>query len=159
MRRDLFSTLGLGVLLLAFSSLGCAFGEFRVHDPLQREYSLEETQKRYTDLVRFSSYGIAARFLAPDKQNAYVASMPKEKDLRFLDYTAEAVVLNEEMNEAKLRVTYTAYSPWTLVAMEIHEDQVWTRPEGVANAWTVDSTFHGLEPYVRKPAQSVSATP
>jgi hypothetical protein len=156
MRSHLLSNLGHVLLLAAVCSLGCAFGEIRMHDPLQREYSLEETQKRYTDLVRFSNYELAARFVAPAVRNDYVAQMPKEKDLRFLDYESEALSINEELNEAKLRVTYTAYSPWTLVAIEIREDQVWTRPEGISNSWSVASTFHGLGPYRRKSAQSVS---
>lgn len=156
MRRHPLSNLGHILLLAALCSLGCAFGEIRMHDPLQREYSLEEFQKRYTDLVRFSNYELAARFVAPELRNDYVAQMPKEKDLRFLDYESEALTINEELNEAKLRVTYTAYSPWTLVTLEIREDQVWTRPEGISNAWSVASTFHGLAPYQRKSAQSVS---
>ena len=44
----------LALTLWTASSLGCAFGEVRWSDPLQREISLEDAQHRYTVLVRWS---------------------------------------------------------------------------------------------------------
>ena len=88
------------LILVALGSLGCAFGEFRPHDPMQREYSLEEMQKRYTDLVRFGNFARAARFIAPEQRKVFLDSMPHEDDLRFLDYEIDPFVLNEEMTES-----------------------------------------------------------
>ena len=135
---------------LAGGSLGCAFGEFRPHDPLQREYSLEEMQKRYTDLIRFSNFEMAVGFVEREHRKAFIHAMPHEDDLRFLDYETDPFVLNDEMNESTIEVVYTAYSPWTLRQIEVYETQEWSRTEGMGNNWTVRSTFFGLEPYLKK---------
>ena len=141
----------LFVVWLVLSSLGCAFGELRFHDPLNREYSLESMQKRYTDLVRFSNFDAASRYVAREDQSAYLAGFPAEDALRFFDYRAQPVHVNEELDYALIEVVYTAYSPWTLVEFQVFESQEWTRPQGLANAWSVKSEFRGLEPYLRAP--------
>ena len=140
----------LSALLVVAGSLGCAFGEWRPHDPMQREYSLEEMQKRYTDLVRFSNFDMASKFLPVQERRAFIASMPNEDELRFLDYETEPIILNERMTESTIEVSYTAYSPWNLTQLELYETQVWTRPEGIGNGWQVQSTFVGLERFVKK---------
>ena len=137
-------------VLLATGALGCAFGELRPHDPLQREYSLEEMQKRYTDLVRFSNFKMASGFVAKENRKAFMDSMPDEDELRFLEYETDPFVLNEEMNQSTIEVVYTAYSPWTLMQVELYETQEWTREEGVGNNWKVQSVFSGLAQYVKK---------
>lgn len=140
----------LTAVALAVGSLGCAFGELRPHDPLQREYSLEEMQKRYTDLVRFSNFSMAARYIAPDQRKEFMDSMPREDEVRFLDYETDPFVLNEEMTLSTVQVVYTAYSPWVLTQFELYETQTWSREEGMGNNWKVQSNFIGLEPYVKK---------
>lgn len=157
-----------GVLLLAVAlaggALGCAFGELRPHDPLQREYSLEEMQKRYTDLVRFGNFSMAARYIAPEQRRTFMASMPREDELRFLDYETDPFVLNEAMTESTVEVVYTAYSPWVLTQVELFETQTWSRPEGIGNRWRVQSTFVGLDRYVKerprpsRPAKAAAPT-
>lgn len=151
--RSTGSRLRCGALLLALAAplaLGCAFGEVRWGDPLEREYSLQEMQKRYTDLVRFGHFQGASRYVARAEQKAYLAGLPAPEAIRFIDYRAEPLHVNEALNLAVLEVTYTAYSPWTLVQFDVLERQEWTRADGIANAWQVKSTFRGLEPYLAK---------
>ena len=143
------------LVLLAPLAIGCAFGEVRWGDPLEREYSLQEMQKRYTDLVRFGHFQGASRYVARAEQKSYLAGLPAPESIRFTDYRAEPVHVNEDLNLAVLEVTYTAYSPWTLVQFNVFERQEWRRPDGMANAWIVKSTFRGLEPYLaKKPKKS-----
>ena len=111
-------------------------------------------QKRYTDLVRFSNFDAASRYLAIEDRKAYLKGLPREDRLRFLDYEIEPVHINEELNHALVRVVYTAYSPWTLVEFTVVERQEWSRPKGLANAWTVKSEFEGLEAFRHDPRRS-----
>ena len=139
----------IALLVVSMFGFGCAFGELRFNDPLDREYSLESMQKRYTDLVRFSNFEAAADYVDREQQQAYLAGFPRDDALRFLDYESQPVHINLELTHALVRVVYTAYSPWTLMQVEIVEHQEWRRPKGIANAWTVRSEFKGLEPYLR----------
>lgn len=138
----------LALLLCSPLALGCAFGELRWNDPLEHEYSLEQMQKRYTDLVRFGNFTAASRYVAREDRKSYLASLPDPDAVRFLDYETEPLELNPELTYALVEVTYVAYSPWSLVQFRVSERQEWTRSDNYGNDWKVKSDFRGLEPYV-----------
>ena len=139
-RRLLATTLLLGSVAL----LGCAFGEFRPNDPLDRELSLEEAQHRYTVLVRFNSFEKASKYVAPEDRDAYLANFPSFREVRFTEYESDRIELDPEMQKATLEVRYFGYTPSMPVEIIITEKQEWTRRPGVGNYWYVKSTFSGL---------------
>ena len=128
--------LGTGVLM----ALGCAFGEWRPDDPLKRRFSLEDIHKQYTDYVRWSAFDKASVFVEPEVREKYLAGAPEIDELRFTDYESAPVTLDEEMVEATITVTYTAYHPNSLVEIEVTEVQLWRR-YGKGNNWMVRPTF------------------
>ncbi|MFO0687527.1 MAG: hypothetical protein U0900_02355 [Myxococcota bacterium] len=131
------------VALIAVVALsGCAAGEFRPKDPFDRKLSFNESQHRYTTLVRWAEFQKAKAFVREDHREQFLADIKAFKDARFTDYEAEDVDLDEEMRQATVRVTYTAYLPTTPVEVEIVEIQEWSR-EGMGNAWQVQSRFEG----------------
>ena len=141
LRFSFVLTLSLGVA----SVLGCAFGEIRWTDPLQREISLEDAQHRYTVLVRWSNFEEAAKFVEPDLREDYLAGLPGFRELRFTEYESEPVRVDEERASATVDVTYYAYTPTSPIEQKVSETQEWSRQPALGNRWFVRSTFHGLE--------------
>lgn len=137
-------TTGLFTLLLVVSmTLGCAFGEIRITDPFDRQLSFDESQRRYTVLVRFSEFQKAKEFVAEDHRAEFVSTMKSLEDARFTDFESESVELDQEKQAATVQVTYTIYTPSLPYEVEVGETQVWSR-DGITNHWTVVSTFEGL---------------
>ena len=140
MRRALVAITTLTVI----SSFGCAFGEFRPDDPFKRQYSLELAQKRYSDLVRWSKFEEAALFVDAEEREAYRSRMPDFREVRFTEHETSPWMLDEEMRNVVIEVTYRGYSMRTPIELEVHETQTWSR-EGKGNDWKVVSEFKDLD--------------
>jgi len=132
-------------VLLACAGLSCAFGEFRPDDPMGHQFNLENSQKDYTDAVRWSKFDEAASHLDPGERAAFLAEMPDFDDGRFTDWEAGPWEFDdpEEMADGVIHVTYRAYSMKTLVEFKVKETQQWSRPDD-GKLWKVDSEFTGL---------------
>lgn len=144
------NAVAIAVLLVAMNgSLGCAFGEIYWSDPLKREFSLSEIQKRYTALVRFGAFVRASQFVDPQIADEFVANFPSQGDLVFTDHEIDRIEFEDEdaRTNATVRVTYSAYYTHSPVVFEIVETQRWYR-EGVTNNWRVRPEFAGLEKFV-----------
>ena len=140
-------TLGLLTLLILISTtLGCAFGEIRLGDPFDRQLTFDESQRRYTVLVRFSEFQKAKDFVAEDHRADFLATMKSLEDARFTDFESESVELDDEKQSATVQVTYTIYTPSLPYEVEVGEQQVWSR-DGISNHWKVVSTFEGLSQF------------
>jgi hypothetical protein len=141
--RSLGLCLALAVL---FSTLGCAFGEIYWDDPLKREYSLGESQKRYTELVRFGKFADASAFVDPVMTEEFVQSFPSHKNFAFTDYESGQIEFDDEgtRENATVRVEYSGYHSDSLVLMDFVENQHWYR-DSVMNDWLVRSSFKDFE--------------
>ena len=135
--------LSTALLLALTTSLGCAFGEMRWSDPLDRELSLEDAQHRYTVLMRWSHFEKAANYVHPDVRDEFIASAPAFRDLRFTEYESDPVELDEARASATIEVTYYVYTPTSPMETSVTETQEWTRESG--NNWFVKSSFSGLQ--------------
>lgn len=137
--------LGTGIVLLGalVLLLGCANGEFRPKDPFDRGLSFNESQHRYTVLIRWAEFQKAKAFVAEEDREKFLAAMRPFKKARFTDFESEDVDLDDEKESATVSVTYTLYLPSSPYELQIVEVQKWTR-EGVGNRWHVSSHFEGL---------------
>jgi hypothetical protein len=144
-RNALKLTAVLSIFVMLSSSLGCAFGEIYWTDPLKREYTLGEVQKRYTNLVRFGAFTQASKFVDPELATQFLDNFPSSETVVFTDSESERILFNEDGDraEATVRVTYSAYYTSSPVVFEIVETQTWYR-EGAANNWLVRPEFDGL---------------
>jgi len=138
--------IGAALLLMSFAgTFGCAFGEVRWDDPLQREISLEDAQQRYTVLVRWSDFEKAAKFVEPEERDAYLTNFPDFRNLRFTEYESDRVTVDPSKSTSTIAVTYYAYTPASPIEMKVVETQEWYRHPGLGNHWYVRSTFSGLD--------------
>ncbi len=140
------SSLGLILVMGLLVSLGCAFGDIRPNDPMDRQSSLEEQHKHYTDLVRWSQFDEASSYLKPSERSEFVRQMPEFEQVRFTDWKAEPWEFEdtETLNRAVIAVTYRGYSMHNPFEVQVHEKQEWTR-DGRANHWMVVSSFTDLD--------------
>ena len=141
LRAPLLLLIGFAI---ATSALGCAFGEFRLNDPFDREWSLEQAQHRYTTLVRFGDFDRARNFVAEDERDQFMVRMKALDEARFTEYDSAPIELDEKMESATIKVTYTVYTPAIPYEFEVTETQVWSR-DGMTNNWRVRTLFDGLQ--------------
>jgi len=106
-------------------------------DPTGRLTSLEETQHKYTQLVRWGELRRAALFVEPDMVEEFLSYQPYFDDIRITDIDEEEVALDPSETTASVEVTYHAYSFKTLQEKRFFETQKWTRYDGVKNNWLV----------------------
>ena len=142
MLRNSCAVVVLAFALGGLTSSGCSFGEIYLTDPLLREATLDEAQRRYSNLVRWSAFSKAAKFVAPEAREDFLAKLPSMKIFRFSDYESPPVALDDK-GEAIVRVTYFGYSTVSPFEVEVHETQSWKR-SGITNDWRVTSEFEGL---------------
>jgi len=135
----------LVLALLAGALSACAFGEIRLGDPLDRQYSLEQMQTKYTSYVRWSEIYKARRFVHEDEREEYTRRMRKlTETVRFTDYDSEPIELDEEKAKATVIVVYHLYSTAHPYEVRVEERQEWTR-DGGNDTWRVRSTFGEIE--------------
>ena len=72
MLRNSSAAVLLVFALGGLTSSGCSFGEIYLSDPLLREAALNETQRRYSALVRWSAFAKAARYVEPEAREDFL---------------------------------------------------------------------------------------
>lgn len=135
-RRWLAATLAVGLLTLP----GCLA---TLVDPMGRQNSLEEAQRRYTALVRWGEIERAAQWVVEDEQETFLSLAPSFERIRMTD-AAHGPLVFEDGDSATVTVTYRAYSLDTLVEKTFVERQEWSRAPGMGNEWRVRSQIDGI---------------
>lgn len=130
---------------LALLASGCAFGEWRLNDPLRRGITLEEAQHEYTVHVRWSHFEEAARYVAFDARDAFLRDAPNFRKLRFSEYESGKPEMDPETaSKATVHVKYYGYTMASPIEIAVDEVQLWERT-GSGNAWQVRPTFTNLD--------------
>jgi hypothetical protein len=125
------------VLLLALSLLGCQV----FTDPLGRRDALEESQKKYTDLIRWGEITAAASYVEPDLREDFLELVPVFENIRITDYELGEIELDGKQS-AELVVTYRGYLMPHFIEKTVVEKQSWKREKG--NTWRVTPEIAGL---------------
>ncbi len=124
----------VAVLLAALVAVGTAC-VFDPTDPLGRYDSLKRSHRRYTQLVRWGQIEKAIQFVEPEQRDEFLAVAEAFGDVRVTDYEVRDFELDEGSRSATIRVTYSAYLPWSPVEKQFHEIQRWNRKSG--SVWRV----------------------
>ncbi len=140
-------SIGAGVLVAWLLATGCGS---TFADPLGRENSLEEAQRRYTQLVRWGEIEKASAFVVPELQEAFLLHGPQLDALRFTDFETGSIEYADE-DSATVTVTYHAYSEATFLENPIREKQEWSREGGLKNIWRVRSELPDLLSELKAP--------
>lgn len=127
----------LCVVMLVTPLLGCqAFT-----DPLGRQYALEQSQKKYTELIRWGDIARASNYVEPELRGDFMALAPIFKNIRITDYEIGEIELEDKV-AADLVVTYRGYLMPAFIEKTLVEHQSWRRTKG--NTWRVTPQLAGL---------------
>ncbi len=114
--------------------VGCAGSP---SDPMGRQNSLEKSQRRFTQLIRWGEIERASTFVDEPLRDDFLAYANHFEDLRVTDYKIGTPSYEDEMRRATVNVTYHVLSLQTFVSKKIREKQEWYRDEVLKNTWSV----------------------
>ncbi len=130
MRKTMTTALAMVIL----AAIGCAS---TFSNPSGKKNSLEDSQRRYTELVRWGEIERASAFVDPELQDEYLDIAAAVQNIRFTDFESGIPRFADGNDSASVTVVYHAYSLSTLVEKRIRETQEWYREIGPANEWRV----------------------
>ncbi len=124
----------LWIALAGAAALACVSPS----DPLGRVEALEEAQKRYTEAIRWGDLEKAARYVAPEERDDFLALADAFESIRFTDYEiGDLDVEVEELARAEVVVSYHGYVLPHYLERRVHDRQIWVRDGGLGNRWHV----------------------
>jgi hypothetical protein len=119
------------LVIVLLTSLGCA------NSIRMKESALEDSQRKYTELVRWGEIESASVYVDPEMSEAFIDAAAHFKDIRFTNFESGPLQFGEESETATVSVVYHAYSTRTLVEKRFVEHQAWYRDVDSENAWRV----------------------
>jgi hypothetical protein len=137
MARWAFGTVIGGICLLFFGCLGTL-----ASDPMGRKYSLENTQREYTEAIRWGQFDTAASFVSSDVREEFHTFSGAFEQIRITDYEVGRIILDEEKMNATVHVTYRGYHDGVFVEKPLREVHEWYRLDG--NEWWVRPQMSSL---------------
>ena len=107
-------------------------------DPLERGEALKESQRRYTEALRWGDLDKAARYVDPEMRGDFLALADAFENVRITDYDIGELDLNKEtLAQAEVDVTYRGYVLPVYVEKRIRDHQVWYRDDESGREWRV----------------------
>ena len=105
-------------------------------DPFERGEALKQTQKRYTEALRWGDLEKASRYVDPEMRTDFLALASEFENVRITDYDIGELDLDTDtLAKAEVDVTYRGYALPQYVEKRVRDHQVWYRSEG--NEWRV----------------------
>ncbi|MDJ0868073.1 MAG: hypothetical protein QNK03_18350 [Myxococcota bacterium] len=104
----------------------------------------EDTQRRYTQLIRWSEFERAAQMVDPEAKADFTARARELGALHFMDYEVQSVEFDEEGKNATVMVTYDAYQRASANVVSFRERQQW-RQDPETKQWVVSPRMEPRE--------------
>jgi hypothetical protein len=114
---------------VAFAALGCA--TFTDQGAM-----FKESQRRYTNLMRFTDFDKARAFVALDAKEEFRKTTTALRDIHFTDYEIEEI--QTDGKSGTVTVAYSGYRSSSPVVVTLSEEQHW---ELLGNTWIVRPTL------------------
>jgi hypothetical protein len=103
-------------------------------DPMGRHVAFTETQRQYTQYLRWGEIEKASSFVDPELRARFLEQAPAFQAMRITDFAIGEVDYTDE--SAKVTVTYDGYLLNDFALRKIREEQDWYREEK-SNRWRV----------------------
>ena len=117
------------------------------NDLMDRKGSLEESQLRYTQLVRWGELEKASAYVDPELRDDFRSHAAAFETIRITDYEIGDIAYDDGLASATVEVTYRGYVLTALVERPIRETQRWYREGG--SSWLVRTEIGGVVDGVR----------
>ena len=122
------------VAMIAFGCAACVSPS----DPWERGEALKQTQKRYTEALRWGDLEKAARYVDPEMRSDFLALADAFENVRITDYDIGEVDLDTDtLAKAEVDVTYRGYALPQYVERRFKDHQVWYRDDSSGSEWRV----------------------
>jgi hypothetical protein len=123
-------------IVLVFALAGCLLGGcVSPTDPLGREDALQESQRKYTELIRWGDVERAVQYVVPEMRDEFLKLAAKMSHLRITDYDIGEIEFGER--SASVTVVYRGYVIAQALERSGREQQEWVR-DGIKNSsWQV----------------------
>lgn len=131
----LLAALGLGWLGCATSTLG---------DPMGEQTTFEDSQRRYTQLVRWGELELASSYVDPAQAEDFLALSDDFEAIRVTDVETGVPAFDSEAGTASIDVTYRVYSLETMIETKVRARQEWRRFAELDDAWRVRPELSGI---------------
>ena len=106
-------------------------------DPMGRQRALAETQRNYTNLIRWGDFEKAGELVDPSVREEFLGYLPALKQIRITEFEIGKLAFLDGGNDAaSVTVTYRGYSLSSFVETPLREEQEWHR-QGRSNLWLV----------------------
>jgi hypothetical protein len=133
-------------LLLAASAVfssGCLFshGQF---DLLGTGTAFDETQERFSRLVRWGHWEMAIPLVAEDQRDHFSEVMRELDDVKFTDWEIINVDVATGFDTARAEIRLEGYRESTLMTAEAVMVQEWERIQGIESEWVVRPDLEAL---------------
>lgn len=113
-------------------------------DPRGDPQGLEDTQRRYTQLVRWGEIEKASTFVDPEARDDFLGYVADFEAIRITDFENGPFDMDGEPGTATVEVTYHAYSLRTMIEQKIRADQVWYVEGEEDEIWRVRPELDGI---------------
>jgi hypothetical protein len=111
--------------VVALGALGCA-------TLTDQGAMFQDSQRRYTRLMRFTDFDKARAFVAPDAKADFRKTTEALRDIRFTDYEIEEIETDGKIGT--VTVAYSGYRASSPTVVTLSEQQNW---ELAGNTWIV----------------------
>ena len=99
----------LSVLLVATLMTGVGACAGIDWDPMQRETVFEETQRKFSQYVRWGHIVEASQYVVTEQRAEFLSLAPAMSDVRFTDYQILQLNLADSYETAEVEVQYSGY--------------------------------------------------
>jgi hypothetical protein len=129
----------LAALLLTASAVlnaGCLWSHGQV-DILGTGTAFDETQERFSRLVRWGHWEMASAIVADDQRDHFIEVMQRLEDVKFTDWEILLMDVATGFDTARVEVRLEGYRQSTLMHYEAVMVQEWERIPSVDSQWVV----------------------
>ena len=107
-------------------------------DPWERQRALTQSQRKYSEALRWGNLEKAAKYVDPEMRGEFLALSDRFDNVRISDYDIGEVELDEEtLAQAEVDVTYHGYALPQYIEKRVRDHQVWYRDEDSGSEWRV----------------------
>jgi len=132
------------LLLLATAPLGGCMISHGMFDPLSAGSALDESQLRFSRLVRWQQWEKAAEMVHPDARDDFEKMMRALNGVQFTDWELTEVDVAEDFETAHVEILIEGYSPRTMINHQAIMVQEWERMSTVTHGWVVSPHLDAL---------------
>lgn len=133
----IFRVMIVCLLVVGTAPLGGCFFSYGRFDPLSAGTALDESQLRFSRLIRWHQWEKAAEMVDPESRAEFEKMMRALNGVQFTDWELSEVQMGDDFETAHVEIMISGYSPRTMINHSVIMVQEWKRTNSVTHGWVV----------------------